>query len=356
MKSLLATIIILISIYHVQGQVVKYSNEFLAIGVDARALGMGNSVVASSQNVFSTYWNPAGILDIDQDVRLGFMHSEHFAGIANHDYGGLAIRLDSGKHAIGLSLIRFGIDGIPNTLQLFEPDGSINYDNITEFSAADYGIFVSYARKLSDKISLGGNVKVIRRKVGPFGGAWGFGLDVGAKYKLKDWTFGVNLRDITSTFNGWSYSFSDDDLAVLDRTENELPQNGLEITLPKILIGVAYHRNFKKFEFTAEADIDISTDGKRNVLISAKPLSFDPHLGIEVGFAEIIYARAGMNNIQKETNEDGDKKFTVQPNIGIGLQFRTINVDYAFTDVSGSDEAFYSHVVSASIGFNKKPK
>ncbi|MDG2497959.1 MAG: hypothetical protein P8M66_00420, partial [Flavobacteriaceae bacterium] len=38
----------------------KYSNEFLNIGVDASALGMSNAVVASSNDVNSGYWNPAG--------------------------------------------------------------------------------------------------------------------------------------------------------------------------------------------------------------------------------------------------------------------------------------------------------
>jgi len=37
----------------------KYSNEFLDIGVSARALSMGNSVVASVNDVTSGYWNPA---------------------------------------------------------------------------------------------------------------------------------------------------------------------------------------------------------------------------------------------------------------------------------------------------------
>ncbi len=358
MKNLLAAIILLVSTYSVQAQAVKYSNEFLALGVGARALAMGNSVIASEKDIFSSYWNPTGLLDMRSDARLGFMHSEHFSGIANHDYGGVAIKLDSGKHVFGLSLIRLGIDGIPYTLNLREPDGSINFDNISEFSAADYAIYISYARKLSDRLYIGGNAKVIRRKVGSFAGAWGFGLDLAAKYKLKDWIFAVNVRDITTTFNGWSYDFTEKEKEVFTETGNDLPQNGLEVTLPKILLGVAYHKNFKKFEFTAEADIDISTDGKRNVLVRTNAVSFDPHIGLEVGFAEIIYARFGINNIQQETNDDKEKKYTVQPNVGIGLQFRTINIDQGIktTITIIRNDSFYSHVISASIGFNKKPK
>lgn len=42
----------------------KYSNEFLSIGVDARAFAMGNSVVANTGDVNSTYWNPAGLTEV----------------------------------------------------------------------------------------------------------------------------------------------------------------------------------------------------------------------------------------------------------------------------------------------------
>jgi hypothetical protein len=42
----------------------NYSNEFLTIGVDAAALGMSKSVVASTNDVNSGYWNPAGLVNI----------------------------------------------------------------------------------------------------------------------------------------------------------------------------------------------------------------------------------------------------------------------------------------------------
>lgn len=68
----------------------KYSNEFLNIGVGARALGMGNSVLASSNDVTAGYWNPTGLLATNTDLQIGLMHSEYFAGIAKYDFGALA--------------------------------------------------------------------------------------------------------------------------------------------------------------------------------------------------------------------------------------------------------------------------
>ena len=115
----------------------KYSNEFLAIGVGGRSLGMSNASVASIDDVTSGYWNPAGLLSIKNDMQFGLMHSEYFAGIAKYDYGALARRIDSSS-AFGLSFIRFGVDNIPNTTELIDNSGNVNYDNITQFSAADY--------------------------------------------------------------------------------------------------------------------------------------------------------------------------------------------------------------------------
>ena len=43
--------------------------------------------------------------------------------------------------------IRFGVDDIPNTLNLVDADGNVNYDRITYFSVADYALLLSLAKK-----------------------------------------------------------------------------------------------------------------------------------------------------------------------------------------------------------------
>ena len=92
----------------------KYSNEFLNIGVGARALGMSNSFIASADDVYAGYWNPAGLVDIEDEFQGAVMHSEYFAGIAKYDYIGIAKSIDD-KSSVGFSVIRFGVDDIPNT-------------------------------------------------------------------------------------------------------------------------------------------------------------------------------------------------------------------------------------------------
>jgi len=356
--SLIVLLVALIyPVSHIYAQPAKYSNAFMDIGVGAHNLGMGNAVIAGVSDLSAGYWNPAGLVNIRNTAQVGFMHAEYFAGIAKYDWLGAAFTLDSGKHAIGINAIRFAVDDIPNTLNLIEPDGSINYDNIRSFSVGDYGFLLSYARRINPNLSVGGTAKIVYHKAGSFAKSYGFGIDVGAQYKLKDFRFGINIRDISTTFNAWSFSFTEEEKATLQLTGNDIPDNSLEVTMPKILLGAGYHKKFKKFELNTELAIDITTDGKRNVLLPGKPLSFDPHLGVEIGFAEIVYVRTGINNIQKELAANNvDKKITVQPNIGAGLRFRSIAVDYAFTDVGSSETSTFSHVVSARIGFNKKAK
>ena len=66
----------------------KYSNEFLSIGVGARAFGMSNSVIASTDDVTAGYWNPSGLVKQEDKLQLAFMHSAYLGGISNYDYLG----------------------------------------------------------------------------------------------------------------------------------------------------------------------------------------------------------------------------------------------------------------------------
>ena len=162
-------------------------------------------------------------------------------------------------------------------------------------------------------------------------------------------------RDVTSTFNAWSYNLSDEMLETFVLTGNEIPQNGLEITMPRLIIGTA--KTFKindKFKLITELDADFTTDGMRNVLISSNPISIDPHFGLELNFKNLIFLRSGIGNIQKSTGLIGKTVTTVQPNIGLGIQIKGLSIDYALTDIGDASVALYSNVFS--LRFNLNPK
>lgn len=332
----------------------KYSNEFLNIGVSARAQAMGGAQAASINNVTASFWNPAGLSGI-KDYQISAMHSELFAGVAAYDYIGVAAPLADGKRTLGLTFIRFGIDDIPNTLSLYESDGTINYDNIVPFSAADYAFLLSYAQPIGTKgLSFGGNVKIIRRIIGPFANSWGFGLDAGVQYRPNDkLSFGAVVKDVTSTFNAWRFNFTEDEKEVLSITGNDIPINSLEITRPQIVLGAAYNMDFGNLGLLAETNFTIFTDGKRNVLLPADPFSIDPVLGLELDYKNFLYLRTGVNKLQKETDLTGETYWGVHPNLGVGLKIRKLHIDYAFTNVGESSDNTYSHVISFLLEINK---
>jgi len=332
----------------VSGQ--KYSNEFLSLGIGARGQALANAVVASVEDVTAGYWNPAGLkeLEASEGMQLGAMHAEWFAGEGKFDYLAFTLPLNKSDRRIGFSIIRFGIDGIPNTLTLYDSDGSINIDNITEFSEADYAFLLSYAQSLKTnkgKLSVGGNVKVVHRNIGPFATSWGFGVDLGAQYKIGDWKFGAVARDISTTFNAWSFSFSEEEKDILEITNNEIPINSLEITKPQLILGVAREFQFKNFSLQPEIDLIITTDGKRNTLISSNPFSIDPALGLELNYKKLLFLRTGANQFQKITDFDNSERLRLRPTAGLGLQISNFTIDYAFSDL-GSKENTYSHVIS----------
>ena len=315
-------------------QAPKYSNEFLSIGVGARALAMGNSMVSAVNDATAGYWNPAGLVSMRGDLQVNLMHSEYFSGIGKYDYGSLGIPVDTNR-AIAFSIIRFGVDDIPDTSELIDSDGNINYDKIKSFSVADYAFLFSYSRATTiTGLRYGANAKIIHRKVGKFANAWGFGLDAGLQYDYNKWRFGAMGRDITSTFNAWNYTLPEELLAAYAVTGNEIPENSIEVTLPKLILSMAYKGEIaEKFTVLPVLDVDVTFDGKRNVLIKSDPVSADPHIGLEVGYRDFIFVRGGLSNIQDVKDFDGSTSKIVQPGLGVGIKIKNVSIDYALTNM-----------------------
>lgn len=334
-----------------QAQFRSYSNEFMNIGVDARAFGMGNAVVANVNDVNSTYWNPAGLTQIGDRWQAAAMHAEYFQSIAKYDYLAAAIPLDN-RNVIGVSLYRFGVDNIMNTTELIDNQGNIDYDRISTFSAADYAMKLSYAGNFFniEDLNFGLSAKLIYRNIGKFANAFGFGLDAGAQYRKGDFAAGIMLRDITSTFNVWS--INTDELRQLEIDGvilNEPPEETMELTLPKVQIGVSQKVHFSdKFSGLGELDLNFQFR-ETNDLVSASGLSFSPAAGIEVGYDEMIFVRAGVNNFQNIENFDGKQELQFQPNIGLGFKYHGISVDYALTNIGDQSLALYSNIFSIKI-------
>ncbi|WP_456071409.1 putative type IX sorting system protein PorV2 [Flavobacterium sedimenticola] len=349
MKKTIPILLLLVSLYTHAQAVRKYSNEFMNIGVDAAALGMSNAVTAFTGDVNSGYWNPAGLLKIE-DHEAALMHASYFANIAQYDYAAYAKKIDD-QSAWGISLIRFGVDDILNTTQLIDSEGNIDYNRISLFSTADYGLTFSYARKMKlEGFQYGVNAKVIRRVIGDFANSWGFGIDAGLQLDRNGWHFGLMLRDITTTYNVWAID-EDKYNQIKDAVEGqnqEMPES-TEITLPKAQLGIA-----KKFEFhydyTLLAAVNLNMQfAQTNDIISTSAVSIDPAVGFEFSYTDLVFLRAGVGNFQNVEQIDGTTKVNFQPNIGLGFKYKGIQVDYALTDLGDQSAALYSNIFSVKV-------
>ena len=351
MKKLVVISLILLPVWVWSQAVRKYSNEFLSIGVDAAALGMSNAVVASTSDVNAGYWNPAGLLKLE-DKQVAIMHASYFANIAQYDYAAFGMPIDK-ESAIGFSIIRFGVDDILNTTQLIDSQGNIDYNRISLFSTADYGLTVSYARSLPiEGLNYGINAKVIRRIIGDFANSWGFGFDLGIQYisDEEDWKFGLMVRDITTTYNTWTIDKKKyEEIAdAIPGQNQELPETS-EITLPKAQLGMS-KKWIIRYDYSLVAATNLNMQFTRtNDIISTNSVSIDPALGFEFGYVDLVYLRGGVGNFQQITQIDDSKKLSFQPNIGLGFKYKGIQVDYALTDLGDQSAALYSNIFSLKV-------
>lgn len=352
----------------------KYVNEFLNLGVGGRGIGMSGAQVASVNDVTSAFWNPAGLAHVQSDFQLGLMHSEYFSSIAKYDYLGTAFPMKNRKGVMGVSLIRFAIDDIPYTLNLIQPDGTVDYTKIKAISAADYAGLISYAQKLKIKrwadredvqVSMGGNLKIIHRNIGTMANAWGAGLDLGIQARTGRWKLGAVVRDITTTYTLWSFSFTDREKQVLAQTGNDIVSKSTEVNLPRIILGggrmfpIRFRDSTKRAYLLAEGNLDITTDGKRyGNLINMDPLSIDPKVGLEFGYNNLFYLRGGIGNFQRVLDDNDTtntaKRTMFQPTLGLGVKIRQFMIDYSFSSLNVQSSPLYSHFISLRLDISKK--
>ena len=347
----------------------KYSNEFLNIGAGARGLGMGSSQIVSANDATAGYWNPAGLVFVKEHPNLAYMHANYFAGIGKYDFFSLALPTKNDNKVLGITYLRFAVDDIPNTLFLVNPDGSLDYNNISTFSSADAAVLISYAQKIKETktelLSFGGNIKIVHRKVGSFANAWGFGIDLGVMYHKEKWKFAATLRDATTTFNAWSFNFTEAEKERLYLTNNDIPTKSTELTAPRLVVGVG--KDFKladKINLYAETNLSLTFDGKRNTVISSNIVSIDPTFGLEASYDKTIFLRAGVSNFQQGLS-DGDtlnqkKVWIFQPSLGAGFLlkdigvFKNVGIDYAFTNLANQSNPLYTNVISIKIDLVKQ--
>ena len=317
-KIVLIFSLIVLSVFSINAQTVigKYAGEFMALGVGGRALGMGGAFVAVANDVTAGYYNPSGLANINYP-QIILMHSEQFGNLVNYDYGAVAIPYGTDM-SFGLSIMRLGVDGIPDTrnaLMDTNNDGIVDindefrldYSKITEFSNQDWAFYLTFAKRQTENFYWGANVKIIRRDIAEYG-ATGIGFDVGAYYMpLQNLYLGANVQDVTTTLVAWNTGRN-------------------ELITPTLKLGAAY----KVVEILGgyimpALDFDVRFENRRYASnFNLGPVSFDMHAGFEYNFKNLFSVRAGYNDV---------KQFTV----GAGVKLPKLNIDYSFARFSESE-------------------
>jgi hypothetical protein len=324
--TILVLVLLCVSDALAQTTIAKYGGEFLAIGVGGRPLGLGGAYVALAADASAGYWNPAGLALIEYPDIMA-MHDERFGNLINYDYASVAIPFQSDM-SFGISLIRLGVDGIPDTRNawldangngIFDDNTRPEYDKVTYFNAADWAFFFSYARRVSDDLSYGASVKMIRRDLADQS-ATGIGFDVGVLYSpVENLFLGANAQDITTTLLAWTTGRN-------------------ELISPTLKLGGAYLINALNGRFTPTVDVDIRFENRRFASAAhLGPVSLDPHVGLEFDYRETVALRLGYSDIKQIT-------------VGAGIHLSKVDIDYSFATFGSSpDDLGDTHRISLRI-------
>ena len=312
----------------------RYAGEFLRIGVGARALGMGSAFVGLADDGTAAYWNPAGLATLSER-QVTAMHAEQFGSIVQYDFLSYVMPVGSPgrpRQALSVSLVRLGVDDIPDTrgLSIIDQNGNGKFDYPEDLLVVDENRFVfdsdndaallfSYARDIHPGLSIGGNFKYIRQWLGDSLRSNGFGIDAGVLYVGKNGlSMGATLRDATTTRILWNTGTS-------------------EFIAPSLRLGAAKTRAFhdRRHVLTGALDVQVGFSDERlssQAHLGGVTFEFPP--GLEYWFDRRLALRAGFEA----------QNFTA----GAGIRYHRLGLDYAFLDHRDLDA---SHRVSGSYRF-----
>ena len=275
------------------------SGQILKMGVGANAVGMGESYVASADDVYATYWNPAGLSKIDK-VQIGLMHNEWFEDVRYEYIGYVQPASSLGTLAGSVSYISMG--ELDRTDETGIEKG--------KFRPYDILVALSYGTKLSSSISVGVNAKFLQEKIDEQK-AEAFAVDLGGMYSMKNgFIIGANVQHIGTKMKFVEESFG-------------LPLN--------VNVGAAYKLLDNTLTFAVDANIPTDND-------------------VNVGFGA-DYRIMGMFDLRvgyRYTAGGNDLGTASGLRAGLGFGIGSYKLDYAFVPYG---ELGQSHRISLVASF-----
>lgn len=273
------------------------SGNFLKMPVGAGMTAMGGAVIALVDDVYSSYWNPAGLSGVTAP-QIALMHNSSFENIFQK-YAAYAHPVDFGVFALAVYYVGAG------DIQGYDAFGE-KTNNVDFYNMA---VGVSFQREIIRDLSGGITLKYITEKLEKHIGT-AFAADIGLQYTLKDsgLKFGAGIKNIGSP---------------LKFIEEEFP-------LPMLIdVGVGYKTKLLGEDVRVEVNGIMPSDNKFFVRAGAEVLIRDL-LALRVGYDGGYDAGSGLN-------------------VGVGLGVDVFTLDYgyrAFGEIEGM-----AHRISLAVKF-----
>ncbi len=281
--------------------------QFLKIDLDARSAAMGSAGMGLSGDAGAVFGNPAGLVHVQRSSFVAsyapwFVDINLYGASLAHNFGQLGV---FGVHFIYLD------SGDMDVTTVDDQQGTSG----ETFSVSDFALGVSYARYLTDKFAIGGNLRWIHEDLWVTDASV-FGVDVGLMYDtgFRTLRLGMNVRNFGSKFV-LPDTYQDYDNGVPLQDESEY----LDYDLPiEFAFGVAMEP-YKTFN----QRISVAVDG-----IHPSDNLERIHAGVEYAYMETAFLRGGYIF----------RHDTAGLNAGAGVAlpmsgYRLI-VDYAFSNYS----------------------
>jgi len=273
--------------------------SFLKLGAGSRAVGMGEAYTALADEASGTYWNPAGLTNIN-GTELIFTHNQWLQDIKNEF---VAIGFRAANSTFGISFMSNTAGGIEQRVKASE-------EPIDVLTARDIMLGLSFARGFGSNISYGLTVKYLYQKI-YVESSNGFAVDAGLQY--------------TTPVNGLKAGFALQNFGYMSKLQKESTK------LPQTMrLGLAYQLPFQ----ILQGNFLIASDWVQ-IFESTSHIN----LGLEYNFINYFALRFGF-----QTGYD-DKGL----HAGFGVNFSHYQLDYAY--VPFTSDLGNSHRISVGVKF-----
>jgi len=293
--------------------------SFLEIGVGARANAMGGAFVSLANDASSLYWNVSGIANLDQYEAV-LVHTDWIAD-TKFDYAGLVLPLGTFGN-LGLSLTSLSMEDM-KVRTVEQPEGTGE-----NFSAADIAIAISFARKLTDRFSIGITAKYIKQTIWHMSSS-AFAVDAGTIFKT-DLLGGMTIGAVMTNFgtpmrlegrdSRYFIRVDDTKQGSNDRIPTDVEMDSWDLPL-YFQIGVSTQAfKYDNYKLTVAADALVPSNDYQSL-----------NVGAEFSFMDIFSIRGGYNSLFLKDAEGG---LSIGAGVDSKMLFSSaiVKFDYAFRD------------------------